>query len=83
MRKKKRFFWHLFPYFIGVILFSITLMIWYSSTSIRGFYLDETEGDLKIRAQLLAQQLTPYIISPDPIKIDQACKFAGNERPPG
>lgn len=74
---KKRFFWHLFPYFIGVILISITVVTWLTSKSIRQYYLDDTANELQIRARMLAEQLISQVMLPVETVVDQACKRAG------
>ena len=79
MGRKKRLFWLLFPYFLAVILLTLILAGWFSSRSMRQFYIEQTAADLKVRARLLSEQLIRYVMMQDEKAMDRAAKRAGRE----
>jgi len=79
MAKKKRLIWCLYPSYLLIILISITGVTWFASIKTRQFYLESTEIDLKARAVLFENQITPFLSPLNRDFIDILCKEAGKK----
>ena len=78
MRKKRRFFWQLFPSYVLITIIALVPATWYASRSLRQFFLEQTVSDLKARAHLFEAQIMEYLDPLDEQGIDLLCKDIGN-----
>jgi len=76
-KKTKRLFWQLYPTFLLISVISVMAISWYAFSSLRDFFLDQTQIDLKVRGQLLEQQIRSYLTPLDALSIDATCKKIG------
>jgi two-component system phosphate regulon sensor histidine kinase PhoR len=72
-----RLIWRVFPAYLAITLLSILAAVWYASSALRGFFLDQAVDDLQARAHLLENQVRPYLAQLDPAALDALCKEAG------
>lgn len=79
MSRRRRIFWRIYPPFLLIILVSLLAATFYSSFSLRGFYLKQTARDLAIRARLSGNSLLPYVLHLDPEGADRLAKRIGAE----
>ena len=77
MNRRKRLIWQLFPPFLLITLLSLLAVSWYASRSLRHFFLDQTESDLKTRALLIEKQIAAYLAPLDAAEVDAICKEIG------
>ncbi|MDP2898824.1 MAG: hypothetical protein Q8Q12_19985, partial [bacterium] len=56
--RRRRLLWQIFPSFVLVTLLSLLAVTLYSSKSLRGFYDEQKETDLKARAYLIRDQFS-------------------------
>ena len=75
--KRRRFFWHLYPYLFVIIITSLFLATIYTAREIRNIQISEIKRTLENRARLLEVQLKELISVRDTIKIDSLCKQYG------
>jgi len=78
VRKKRRFFWQLFPSYVLITIIALVPATWYASRSLRQFFLEQTVSDLKARAHLFEAQIMEYLDPLDEQGIDLLCKDIGN-----
>jgi two-component system phosphate regulon sensor histidine kinase PhoR len=69
--------WQLYPSYLLITLISILAVTWYSSTSLREFFLEQAASDLEARANLIETQILEYLDPLDKEKIDGLCKKIG------
>lgn len=72
--KVKKIIWQLFPSYMVIILVSLLFITWYSTDSLRKFYQEQTIQDLKSKAYLLENQISPLFSPLNTEKIDELCK---------
>jgi two-component system phosphate regulon sensor histidine kinase PhoR len=77
MTRKKRLLWHLFPSFLLITIISLVAVTWYASRSLKGFFLEQTASDLKVRARLFESQILKYLDPLEEKTIDLLCKDMG------
>jgi two-component system phosphate regulon sensor histidine kinase PhoR len=79
MKRNRRLIWQLYPSYLALTLLSLLAVSWFATNFARQIYLDRTEFDLKVQAQLLESQFKRRIITPDHAAVDLLCKeAAGN-----
>ena len=78
MKRKRRFFWQLYPSYVLITIIALVPATWYASRSVRQFFLEQTVSDLKARAHILETQIIEYIDPLDAQGIDLLCKDIGN-----
>jgi two-component system phosphate regulon sensor histidine kinase PhoR len=74
---RKRLIWQLFPSYLLVTLLSLVALTWYTTTSWRQFYLNQTAADLNTRALLVRTYLQERFDPGDRAAIDRICKDLG------
>ena len=81
MNRNRRLLWQLYPSYLIITLLAVLAVSWYSSRSMRHFYLDQTESELHIQGRLLEQQLAGLIEPLDAPAVDRLSKVsaAGTE----
>jgi len=77
MKKSKKLIWQIFPSFLLITLLSLLAASWYASSSLRHFFLDQTEADLKIRLLLVEKQIVTHMLPLDAAAVDATCKEIG------
>lgn len=75
--KRRKLFWHLYPYLFTIIIISLILTTIYASLEMRNIYISEISRTLEDRARLLEMQLKGLISVRDTITIDSLCKQYG------
>lgn len=76
--RRRRILWHLYPYYLLVIVLSLVAVSWYASRSIKEFYIDRTTSELEARARLFENQIAGYFEGEDERKLDSICSELGN-----
>lgn len=79
MLKPKKLVWQIFPANILTILIAIVAVSWYGTTSLREFYLQETEADLEARANLLSSKVIDYLLDGQVEQLRDYSVHAGRE----
>ena len=79
MIKPKKLVWQIFPANVLTILIAIIAVSWYGTTSLREFYLQETEADLEARANLVSSRVIDYLLDGQIAQLRQYCVKAGRE----
>ena len=77
MNKKLRLIWQIYPSYLIVIGVSLLAVSLYLSGFTETFFLDKIKEDLIIRANLLKNQVTPFLTPLDSKSLDALCKKAG------
>lgn len=77
MFKPNKLVWQIFPANILTILIAIIAVGWYSTNSLRDFYLQETESDLEARANLVSSRVIEYLADGRFEKLRQYSVHAG------
>ncbi len=77
MNKKKRLIWQIYPSYLLITLVSLLAASWYTSNSLRHFFLEQTTSDLLARGELVKKQIARHIFPPNPVLIDVICKEIG------
>ncbi len=72
-----RVVWRLFPAFILIAVACLLAGTWYTASSWRQFYLQETATDLEHRAQLVEIYLQDMRPAADPAQINAICRKLG------
>ena len=67
---RKRLLWQIYPSYILITVISLMAVGWYTSRSVRQFYLDNTRSDLEARARLVKSQIETPILPRDFERID-------------
>lgn len=79
MFKPKKLVWQIFPANILTILIAIIAVSWYGTTSLREFYLQDTETDLEARANLVSSRVIDYLLAGKIELLRDYCVQAGRE----
>jgi two-component system phosphate regulon sensor histidine kinase PhoR len=69
--------WRLFPAFILIAVICLVAGTWYTASSWRTFYLQETAGDLENRARLAEIYLQDVRPVPDKMQVNEICRKLG------
>lgn len=77
--RKIRLIWQMFPPYLILSLGVIGSVTWFASTSIREFYLDQTEEELLIRARLALQQIPRPVHRDNLDAINEFCRSFGRD----
>lgn len=74
---KKRLLWQLYPSYLLLTVISVLAVAWFTSHSLRKFYLNQIAEDLKSRAHLVQYHILPDLKSGDFEKVNGLCKTSG------
>ncbi len=77
--KRTRLFWQLYLSYLLITFIILTAVTWYTSESLRYFFLEEAASDLQVRARLFKDQVMGYLDPLDREAIDLLCKRAGRD----
>jgi len=77
--KKTKLIWRIFPSFLIIILLSLTVEAWYSTSYFKNFFLETTRRELMVRASLMQDRFARalYVDGLSPQQIDALCKNLG------
>lgn len=80
-RKKTKLIWRIFPSFLVIILLSLTVEAWYSTSYFKSFFLETTQRELMVRASLMQDRFARalYVDGLSPQQIDTLCKNLGEK----
>lgn len=80
-RKKTKLIWRIFPSFLVIILLSLTVEAWYSTSYFKSFFLETAQRELMIRASLMQDRFARalYVDGLSPQQIDALCKNLGEK----
>ncbi len=62
---RRSLLWQLFPAYLLITVAALLVITWYLSRLLPGFYHDQVADDLRARARLVEQQITPGLKEPD------------------
>ena len=77
--KKQKLIWQIFPFFLVIIIVSLSLEAWYFNRHSRRFFLENTEKELIVRARLIELKIAG-MLSENPVqeqKLNAFCKELG------
>lgn len=77
--KSKKLIYQIFPANILVTIGAILALFWYGSTTLKTFYIDETETSLLARAYSIEEQVTPLLESHDVQSLRQLARRIGRK----
>jgi len=79
MPPRRQLLWQLyFPYLL-VTLLALATVTWYATTSLRHFYNEQATIDLRVRARLVLDQISPHFASGDTSSIQTTCELLSEE----
>lgn len=55
--RQRRIIWHILPYHFLIVIIALVGVSWYASSTVRHFFIDETERGLEERARLLREYM--------------------------
>ncbi|MBF0229115.1 MAG: PAS domain-containing protein [Desulfamplus sp.] len=56
-KRRRKILWQIFPSFLTITLLSLTAVTWHSTTFFKSFFLDNTEKELKTRAEFVKREI--------------------------
>ncbi|MCK4237033.1 MAG: PAS domain-containing protein [Candidatus Krumholzibacteria bacterium] len=71
--RRRRLLWHLYPYYVLVIVVSLLAASWYASRSVRQFYINRTKQNLEAQARLIAKQFSGHFPVSDVSTVNRLC----------
>jgi two-component system phosphate regulon sensor histidine kinase PhoR len=77
--KKQKLIWQIFPFFLVIIIVSLSLEAWYFNRHSRRFFLENTEKELIVRARLIELKVAG-MLSENPVQeenLNAICKLMG------
>ncbi|RAP38918.1 PAS domain-containing sensor histidine kinase [Candidatus Marinamargulisbacteria bacterium SCGC AAA071-K20] len=77
--KEKKLIWQLYPSYLLVIFITLILLLTYTSSAFKTFYINQTTKDLRARTVLIEKQVTPYFKSQDFNKLTLLISEQGKE----
>lgn len=77
--KRIKLLWHIYPPMVLVTVLSLIAISWYASSSLREFFLDQTEGNLKISANFILKQVAGPFLDGDPERLRLLCRDIAGE----
>ncbi|WP_320041678.1 ATP-binding protein [uncultured Desulfobacter sp.] len=80
-RKKTKLIWRIFPSFLIIILVSLSVEAWYSTSYFKSYFLETAQKELLVRASLMQDQIA-HALSVDGVasqQIDTLCKNLGEK----
>jgi two-component system phosphate regulon sensor histidine kinase PhoR len=74
---RKRLLWQLLPSYLLITVIALVAVTWYTSHTLRSFYLDQTREQLEGLAYVFELRLVDRDLMHDPSVVDSLCKTAG------
>ncbi len=75
--RRKSLIWHLYPYYLLVIVISLVAASWYASRSARQFNIERVTSDLEARALLVERHLAERLPDEGEWEVAPLCKELG------
>ena len=75
--KKRKLIWRIFPFFLIIIIASLSLEAWYFINHSRQFFLENSEKELTIRARLIQLKLASAMAEKQDRELNDLCKQLG------
>ncbi|MCX6834323.1 MAG: ATP-binding protein [candidate division Zixibacteria bacterium] len=72
--KRRKLFWIALPYFVVIIIVSLSLAAFYASSQMRVLYLDEISRELEARARIVGENLNLGSVPLEPDRISSQCR---------
>ena len=76
MRRKRRIFWHLLPWYLGIVILAVAAASWHSSVTVYDVCRRENVAALTDMARLVEHELTEMSLA-DEEAVDALCKHMG------
>lgn len=77
--RRKRLLWQIYPSYILITAISLIAITWYTSRSVRQFYVSTIFADLEARARLIKTQIEAPLRAGDFAQIHDFCMDLGRE----
>ena len=77
--RRKRLIWRIYIPFLIITLSSLAILAWYSSRTLRQFYLDRAVEDLKARALLIENMIENHVAKGDVELMNDLCRKLGEK----
>ena len=74
---RKRLLWQLFPSYLLITVVALLAVTWYTSHTVRSFYLEQTRGELEGLAYIFERRLSDLDFLASPAPVDSLCKDVG------
>ena len=79
MMRQRKLVWQIFPAILFIILITMGSGAWYGSMALRDFYLNELDGDLAARANLVKMSVDAFLYHKDYAGLRKFCNASGKE----
>ncbi len=79
MKKPKSLFWKYFPFYILILVFSLTVLTWIISREVKDTYINRTRTDLENRSLLIARIIKGNVISGQFDTVQSVCQDIGQD----
>jgi two-component system phosphate regulon sensor histidine kinase PhoR len=76
---RKRLFLQLYPPFLLMTIVALLTISWYSTRTVKGFYLEQIRKDLEVRSRLLNPAVENYLSADKVTALDSFCNRMGKE----
>ncbi|OGG00715.1 MAG: hypothetical protein A3F83_07170 [Candidatus Glassbacteria bacterium RIFCSPLOWO2_12_FULL_58_11] len=73
----RKLIWQFYPAYVIITVIAFIFLAWYTSSSLREFYLKETAQKLEIQAKYLERQFRPHLDPPEPEVVNTICRGYG------
>ncbi len=77
--RRQRLLWQITLPMVLVMVAAMAGTTWYTADALRGFFLDQTRADLKIRGGLMAKQIVPLFHDGDLSRLNTLCRRLGSQ----
>lgn len=77
-KRPKRLLWRLYPSYLFITLFALLAVSWYSSITMKDFFLRQKVDELETRALLFKELFSSFMSFEKPYEINQFCKKIGS-----
>ncbi len=77
--RQRKLVWQIFPAILFIILITMGSGAWYGSMALRDFYLNELDGDLAARANLVKLSVDAFLYRKDYTGLRKFCNASGKE----
>ena len=75
--RRPRLFWRLYATYLLIVLLCTAAVGFYAVRSVRDFYIDHTESELRARAALIREQILPDITADTPAELEELVQRLG------
>ncbi|MEA2064623.1 MAG: ATP-binding protein [Gemmatimonadota bacterium] len=75
----RKLLWQLYPSYLLITLVSLAALTWYTSRSLRDFYLARTAADLEVRARFLEDRVLEGLACADTGYVNVLCREYGRK----